>query len=82
MEEMEIIESIKLLINDFQRRYNEKPNYIKMPLWVKIKLKEYCKSMVTSFNYEDIEEKEDFRIFNLLICETITIQRLEEMEVF
>ena len=82
MEEIEIIETIKVLINDFQRKYNENPNYIKMPLWVKIKLREYCQNLLTSFNYEDIEEKEDFRIFNLLICETITIQRLDEMEVF
>lgn len=82
MEELEIIETIKVLINDFQHKYNEKPNFIKMPLWVKTKLRKYCQSMLMCFNYEDIEEKEDFRIFNLLICETITIQRLNEMEVF
>lgn len=83
MEENIIIEAIQTLKTDFQHRYNEEPRFVKVPLWVKIKLRDYVQELLTNFNYKELDEKkEDFRIFNLLICPTITIQRLDEMEVF
>lgn len=79
-----IIRSIECLINSFMHRYNERPRYIKVPIWVLTELRNYAKTMMTNFNYnvEDLEQKEEFTIFGLKVCETITIQRLDEMEVF
>ena len=82
MEEDIIIESINNLITGFQHRYNERPRYVKMPIWAEIKLKKYARQLWTNFNYNDLEEKEEFRIFGLLVCGTIAIQQLGEMEVF
>lgn len=82
MEEDIIIEVIQTLRTDFEYRYNEEPRFVKVPLWIFRKLKDYAQELLTNFNYEELDEKEDFRIFNLLICPTITIQRLDEMEVF
>ena len=81
-EAQEILRSIYTLIEDFEKRYNERPRYIKVPLWVKNSLIEYSKMLLTNFNYKELEEKEEFIVFDLKVCETITIQTLNEMEVF
>lgn len=77
-----ILRSIECLINGFMHIYDERPRYIKVPIWVLIKLKEYAKELLTTFNYKELEENEDFTIYGLKVCPTITIQRLDEMEVF
>lgn len=77
-----IITSINCLIDNFYNRYNERPRYVKMPLWIKNELIEYSKAILTNFNYKEFDEKEEFKILDLKICETITINRLDEIEVF
>jgi hypothetical protein len=80
----EILRNIECLITGFQHRYDERPRYIKVPIWVLITLKDYAKELLTNFNYKELEleENEDFTVYGLKVCPTITIQRLDEMEVF
>lgn len=77
-----ILRHIECLITGFQHKYDERPRYIKAPIWVLIKLKEYAQELLTNFNYNNLEEKEDFTVYGLKICPTITIKRLDEIEVF
>lgn len=54
------------------------PRYIKMPLWIKEAL---IKTMPeTNIRIDYI--KEVFKYGNMIVCETITISRPEEIEVF
>lgn len=77
-----ILISIQTLISDFMHKYDERPRFIKVPLWVERKLKDYAKELLTNFNYSELEEKEDFTVFGLKMCSTITICEINEMEVF
>lgn len=79
-----ILESIKCLIHDYMHRYEERPNYIKVPIWVFVELKDYAKELLTNFNYKEneLEEKEQFFVFGLQVCPTKIITRIDEIEVF
>ena len=80
-----ILEEIETLITDFQHQYNERPRYVKVPLWVKRILIDYAKELLTNFNYkelEELEETENFKVYGLKICETIKINNIGEIEVF
>ncbi len=77
-----ILRSIETLINDFMHKYDERPRFIKVPLWVERTLKDYASELLTNFNYSDLEEKEQFTVLGLKMCGTITIKTIEEIEVF
>lgn len=79
-----IIEILRNKINDFVEKYDEKPRYIKVPIWVLILLRDYAREMVTNFIYieDELEEKDDFTFCGLKVCSTITIRSVEEIEVF
>ena len=63
---------------DFIKKYMREPRYIKMPLWIKDAL---IKTMPESgIKIDYIEEA--FKYRNMRVCETITISRPEEIEVF
>ena len=62
---------------DFIKKYMREPRYIKMPLWIKEAL---IKTMPeTNIRIDYI--KEVFKYGNMIVCETITISRPEEIEV-
>lgn len=82
-EEDEILRAIEgVLIPEFFEKYGERPRFIKMPICVSNMLREYAQEMLTNFNYKELDEKEDFIVFGLKVCPTITIQAINEMEVF
>ena len=82
-EEDEILRAIEdVLIPEFLEKYTERPRFIKMPIWASNKLREYAQEMLTNFNYKELDENEDFTVFGLKVCPTITIQAINEMEVF
>lgn len=64
-------------IIEFIRKYKDKPMYLKVPLWIFEDLKERFMGLIKidyisgRFCYE-----------GLYICETITIDKIEEIEVF
>lgn len=62
-----ILNVINTKIRNFIEKYHRRPKYIKMPLWIYSKMKN---------EYVVIKYK------NLLICETISISEINEIEVF
>lgn len=63
-----ILKIIDAEINNFIETYHQIPRFIKVPLWVYCKMKNIYGSAI--------------RYKNLLICETISISELNEIEVF
>lgn len=63
---------------DFINKYMREPRYIKMPLWIKDALIKTMSELNIKIDY--IEEV--FRYRNMRVCETITINKPEEIEVF
>lgn len=66
-------------IHDYIYKYNNRPKYIKIPIWVLEALKSLIKDLPTF--YIDYET-EHYIYNNLIVCETLSIQHLDEMEVF
>lgn len=66
-------------ICEYLDKYLREPKYIKMPLWVFDMLKRRMKDIATF--YIDYQT-ERFTYKGLIICETITIEKVEEIEVF
>lgn len=64
---------------EYINKYLSKPKYVKIPLWVFDVLKRRIKEISTF--YIDYQT-ERFTYKNLIICETITIEKVEEIEVF
>lgn len=64
---MIILNVINAEIKDFIEKYHQRPKYIKIPLWIYSKMK---------------KEHVVIKYKNLLICETISISEINEIEVF
>ena len=66
-------------ICEYLDKYLREPKYIKMPLWVVENLKRNMKNISTfSIDYQT----ERFTYKGFIVCETISIERIEEIEVF
>lgn len=77
-EEKEIFDKIlEEKVIDFIKKYKDRPFYLKVPLWVFEDLKE---SFMGLMKIDYISGR--FSYEGLYICETITIDKLEEIEVF
>ncbi len=77
LEDIEAI--IESKIHNFVDRYNKYPKYLKLPLWISNAMKQKMKDIQhlnLDYNLEALLYKD------LVICETITISQLEEIEVF
>ena len=61
-------------IHDYISKYHNYPKYIKLPLWIF----ECLKQTMCEVDYKT----EEFTFFNLKICETVSIEKAEEIEVF
>lgn len=81
-EEDIILREIENKIPEYMEKYNERPKYVKLPLWTYFKIKDYAREMMTRFDYKELEEDENFTVFGLKVCETPTIELIEEIEVF
>ena len=65
-------------IHDYISKYHNYPKYIKLPLWIFDCLKQTMCEVDLKIDYKT----EEFRFFNLKVCETVSIEKPEEIEVF
>lgn len=77
LEELEII--IQKKICEYINKYLDKPKYVKIPLWLFNCLKREIGNII-KFNID--YETEKFKYMGLIVCETVTIKKAEEIEVF
>lgn len=75
----EVDKIIKNQINEYVNKYNKYPKYVKIPLWISHCMKKNMKE-IEHYNLDYNTELLMYR--DLIVCETITISKLEEMEVF
>ena len=62
-------------VTEYKRKYG-KPNYIKLPEWI------YRESLLT-LTMMFVNTKHDILyVFGLIACPTVSIERLDEIEVF
>lgn len=75
--EIEVIINNK--IKDFVKKYNQYPRYLKIPLWISNCMKQRMRKIVScKIDYET----GNLLYRNLMVCETIAIEKAEEIEVF
>lgn len=78
-EEIVIDNIINNKINEYINKYKKYPKYLKIPLWI-------YSNMIHKIKYIDCikinYEKGGLTYRNLIVCETITIEKAEEIEVF
>lgn len=75
--EIELI--IKNKINEFIDKYQKYPKYLKLPLWIS----NYMKKAMRDMEHFNLDYNTELLLYrNLVVCETISIQRPEEIEVF
>ena len=65
-------------IHDYISKYHNYPKYIKIPLWIFECLKQTMCEVDLKIDYKT----EEFTFFNLKVCETVSIEKTEEIEVF
>lgn len=65
-------------IHDYVSKYHNYPKYIKLPLWIFDGLKQTMCELDLKIDYQTGE----FTFFNLKVCETVSIEKMEEIEVF
>ena len=65
-------------IHDYVSKYHNYPTYIKLPLWIFDRLKQTMCEVDLKIDYRT----EEFTFFNLKVCETTSIEKTEEIEVF
>lgn len=65
-------------IHDYVSKYHSYPKYIKLPLWIFDCLKQTMCEVDLKIDYKTGE----FTFFNLKVCETVSIEKVEEIEVF
>ena len=65
-------------IHDYVSKYHNYPKYIKLPLWIFDCLKQAMCELDLKIDYKT----EEFTFFNLKVCETVSIEKPEEIEVF
>lgn len=75
----EVDKIIKNQINEYVNKYNKYPKYVKIPLWISRCMKKNMKE-IEHYNLDYNTELLMYR--DLIVCETITISKLEEIEVF
>ena len=71
--------TIKNKVLDFIYKYGKNPKYLKLPLWISCCMKREIKD-IEHFNLDYNTEVLFYK--DLLVCETISITKLEEIEVF
>lgn len=82
IQELDIFEVDKIIknqINEYVNKYNKYPKYVKIPLWISHCMKKNMKE-IEHYNLDYNTELLMYR--DLIVCETITISKLEEIEVF
>ena len=66
---------------NYYEQYHQEPRFIKMPIWVYVLLQQFTRQ-INGF-YERIENGETIPMYmGLQICDTISISKIEDIEVF
>lgn len=65
-------------ILNYVSKYHSYPKYVKLPLWIFDCLKQTMGEIDLKMDYQTGE----FTFFNLKVCETVSIEKTEEIEVF
>ena len=69
---------VNIRIHDYVEKYYHYPKYIKMPLWIFDCLKQTMREENLKIDYKIGE----FTFLGLKVCETVSIEKAEEIEVF
>lgn len=73
---------LKCIVNsricNYISEYRSYPKYIKLPLWIFDRLKQTMFEVDLKIDYKTGE----FTFFDLKVCETVSIEKAEEIEVF
>lgn len=78
-EETVIDNIINNKINEYINKYKKYPKYLKTPLWIYSNIIHNIKDIeCIKINYE----KRVLTYRDLIVCETITIEKIDEIEVF
>lgn len=56
-------------------KYHKEPKYIKMPVWLAVLLRHYCSQLI---GFDD----EAVTYMGFIICETYSIDNIDQIEVF
>lgn len=78
VEYLELLCIVNNRIPGYISKYHNYPKYIKIPLWIFECLKQTTCEVDFKIDYK----KEEFTLFNLKVCETVSIEKVEEIEVF
>lgn len=66
---------------NYFEEYHQEPRFIKMPIWVYVLLQQFTRQIVGF--YERIEDEKTIPMYmGLQICETRSIDKIEDIEVF
>ena len=77
----ELIDIVANLKWSYYIKYHQEPRFIKLPIWVYTILKEYA-HLIIGF-YEIEKEGQTISIYmGMQICDTISIEDIEDIEVF
>ena len=79
------VDELTKIVSDLKwqyfEKYHQEPRYIKMPVWVYVLLEHFTRQII-GFS-ERIEHGETIPMYmGLQICSTISIDKLEDIEVF
>lgn len=78
IEYLELQNIVNNRIHDYISKYYDYPKYIKLPSWIFDCLKQTMCELDLKIDYQTGE----FIFFNLKVCETVSIEKMEEIEVF
>ena len=66
---------------NYFEEYHQEPRFIKMPIWVYVLLQQFTRQIIGF--YERIENGETIPMYmGLQICDTRSIDKIEDIEVF
>lgn len=74
----EIVKMILQKREDYFKKYAELPKYIKMPRSIAEELKEIMQEFVTF----SVDFQEELKLYDMELCDTLSIDQIEEIEVF
>jgi hypothetical protein len=79
IEYLELQRIVNKKIHNYISKFHNYPKYIKLPLWIF----EYLKQTMCVIDLKNgYKTTEKFKFFNLKVCETVSIEKAEEIEVF
>lgn len=79
------VDKLVCLVSDLKwkyfEEYHQEPRFIKLPIWVYVLLQRYSRQLI-GFNQINKDTTIIPTYMDLQICDTISINRLEDIEVF